>query len=401
MRGLLLVLTSGCNLKCSYCFQNDKLGGRMEWDTLRRALDLALEAAHPDIQIIFSGGEPLQEFPLVRAGVGYAETHCAPGKSVRYGMITNGTLLTDSIADFLAEHAFDLQVSFDGVPAASDVRSRGSFRVLHRNLTRIQERHPRFFPRITVGATVSPKTVEHLGDSVSYFLDAGYGKVAFSPVFTDSSSWNDEGWKELDEQFSRMCSLSLDHYRETGKIPVSVFGSGGAPAPSPGDAEPPAMCGAASGACPSVDVDGRIHACATFVDTYQNLPSEFLRSRLDAMRLGDVRAGDFRERIDALHDAALGTGLFHGKQSKYSSYGRCGECEYLHSCSVCPTSIGHIPGNTDPDRIPDFVCAFNMVANQYAKRFAQQLPKIELPTAGGEDALDRIRAFADQVRAMS
>lgn len=401
MRSLLLVLTSGCNLNCSYCFQNDKQGTRMEWDTMRRSIDLALGLSQPEIQIIFSGGEPLLEFPLVQRGVVYAEAHCPPDMRLGFGLITNGTLFTDSVVDFLADRRFELQVSFDGIPAASDVRGRGSFRVLDRKLARIRERHPRFFSTIFVAATVSPETVKYLGDSTAYFLEAGYGEVTFSPVFTDSSTWTDGGWRELNEQFSRVYDLSLDHYRHTGEVPVSLFESGGGREPSSDHGKPMAMCGVPSGVCPAVDVDGRIHACATFVETYQKLPSDFMRSRLDTLRLGDVRSSDFRERIDALHDAALETGLFHNKREKYSSYGRCGECEYLHSCTVCPTSIGHIPGNTDPNRVPDFICAFNMVSNRYAEAFARQVRDLERSPATRTGGLARIRAVANRLRTTS
>jgi hypothetical protein len=39
---------------------------------------------------------------------------------------------------------------------------------------------------------------------------------------------------------------------------------------------------------------------------------------------------------------------------------------------VCPTSIGHIPGNTDPDRVPDNLCAYNLVSLAYKDRFPRQ-----------------------------
>jgi hypothetical protein len=39
---------------------------------------------------------------------------------------------------------------------------------------------------------------------------------------------------------------------------------------------------------------------------------------------------------------------------------------------VCPISIGHQPGNTDPDRIPDFQCAYNLVSLEYRERFPVQ-----------------------------
>ena len=90
------------------------------------------------------------------------------------------------------------------------------------------------------------------------------------------------------------------------------------------------------------------------------------------MRMGDVRDEAFPRRL-ALYPAAVrAAGIFHDKQDKHSSYGRCGECRFLRTCSVCPTSIGHIPGNTDPDRVPDNLCAYNLVSLAYKDRFPRQ-----------------------------
>jgi hypothetical protein len=78
--------------------------------------------------------------------------------------------------------------------------------------------------------------------------------------------------------------------------------------------------------------------------------------------------------------------IVNGKENKYSSYGTCAECRFLSSCSVCPTSIARIPGNRDPDRVPDFPCAFNLVALEARERFlrrarSQRPPKPALSLA--------------------
>ncbi len=49
--------------------------------------------------------------------------------------------------------------------------------------------------------------------------------------------------------------------------------------------------------------------------------------------------------------------------------GRCCDCPYLPECTVCPVSIGRIPGDTDPDRVPDFLCAFNQVRVEHKRLF--------------------------------
>jgi uncharacterized protein len=73
IRRVLLVLTSQCNLRCGYCYQNDKKPGRMDQDTMFRGIDLAFVSKHDTVEITFFGGEPLLEMDSLRSGVAYAE----------------------------------------------------------------------------------------------------------------------------------------------------------------------------------------------------------------------------------------------------------------------------------------------------------------------------------------
>src|SRR5262249_21158056 len=118
--------------------------------------------------------------------------------------------------------------------------------------------------------------------------------------------------------------------------------------------------------------------CITFMESYQRLPSAFLRSRFDAMRMGDLRDPAFPRRLAMYPEAAPGAGIFDDKHRKYSSYGPCRDGRHSSPCGVCPTSIGHIPGNTDPCRVPDNACAWNLVSLAYKDRFPKQPDPIAL-----------------------
>src|SRR5262245_61579651 len=96
---LEVVLTASCNLRCSYCYQNAKQARRMEWDTLRHALDLALKSQRPDLHIVFLGGEPLLELPLVRRALEHVEARLPKDKRIKYTLSTNGLLLDDEAID--------------------------------------------------------------------------------------------------------------------------------------------------------------------------------------------------------------------------------------------------------------------------------------------------------------
>ena len=144
------------------------------------------------------------------------------------------------------------------------------------------------------------------------------------------------------------------------------------------------LCGVGRGETPAVDVDGQMHGCLMFADSYQVFPATFLRSRLEAMRMGAVTDPALATRMAAYPAAAAAAGIFHGRQNKYSSYGRCRDCRFMATCAVCPVSIGHQPGNTDPDRIPDFLCAYNLVSLKYREQFPRAPDLADILSGGAK-----------------
>ncbi|HET7292497.1 MAG TPA: radical SAM protein [Vicinamibacteria bacterium] len=382
---LEVILTAGCNLRCAYCYQNDKKPRSMSWDTLRGALDLLLRSRSNPVEVLFLGGEPLLEFPLIRQGVAYLDEARPKGKRVRYSIVTNGLLLREEQVRFLARHRFSTQLSFDGVPAAQDLRGHGTFETLDRLLDRLRAEHPAFFARrLSVGMTLTAATITHLADSVAYFLKKGVPEVSLSPVMTHDPGWKNEMIAVLDTQFARLFDACLRHYRRTGQVPLELFRKEGGDDPHAprGDA----LCGAPSGRNLAVDVDGRIHGCAVFAESYQRFTTPFLQERAESIRIGDYRDPAFPRRLEMYPQAARAAGIFHDKREKYSSYGRCAECRFLDRCGICPASIGHIPGNSDPRRVPDFPCAYNLVSHEYRERFPAQPTPLDVVTG-------RVRAY--------
>jgi len=396
IRSLFVVLTARCNLTCGYCYQNDKSARRMDWETLRASLDWILGARGEEVELVFFGGEPLLEMPFIRRAVDYLEPQIPRGRRVKYGLVTNGTLMRGDTLDYLVAHHVDTQLSFDGVPAAQDVRGAGTFGVLDRLLDGLRERSPGFFSdELSIAITVQPVTVGHLADSVAYFLDKGVQRIGVSPVFTGSASWRVEQIHDLETQFDRILESSLDRYWATGEIPFGGFEADDAPNMHRPDAL--GMCGVARGEQPVVDVDGQVHGCVTFADSFQRFPSAFLKDRLASIRLGDLRDPVLPERFARFEESVHAAGIFHDKQLKRSSYRACGDCEYLTECMVCPVSIGHIPGNQDPHRVPDFPCAFNLVMLGARDRFQAAIDPRNL-LRDGEQEPDDLRALAELTR---
>lgn len=371
IRKLDVVLTAGCNLRCSYCYQNDKKPKRMDWETLKSSADLLLRSTRDEVTLLFIGGEPLLEFPLMQRAVEYIDIRRRRGQRVQFQVVSNGTLLRDEHVRFFSDHQFEVQLSFDGVEAAQALRGKGTFHTLNLALDRMRAAQPAFFTeQLSVSLTLVVETIPYLAESIDYFLGKDLREIAISPAITHQSSWRLQMIDELDDQFSRLTTRAIEHYDRTGFVPLVLFRREQEDSPHMPDAF--SLCGVGRGETPAVDVDGQVHGCLMFAESYQVFPTTFLRSRLEALRMGHLDAPSFESRMAAFPAAARAAGIFHGRERKYSSYGRCRECRFMTTCGVCPVSIGHQPGNTDPDRIPDFLCAYNLVSLKYRAEFPAQ-----------------------------
>lgn len=371
---VIVILTARCNSRCSYCYQTARKPLSMEWSVLHASIQHALDSDASEVVVVFLGGEPLLEMPNIRAAVGFADRHARPGKKVRYAISTNGLLITEETATFLDEHEFEVQLSFDGVQQAQDYRQTGSFLSIDRLLDRLCNAHPDLFrSRLVLHAILIPQTVSFLSDSIRYLTNKGIRQISLAPSIMPSPGWTGEVLLELEAQFSRICDDSLVRFERTGELPFLLFRK-----PDVGQADYKArreMCRLMTRNTLVVDADGQVYGCVMFAESYQEFFSPFLKLRLDSLRLGGLDDPDLSSRYAAFPEAARKAELFGHKELKYSSYGRCGECPYIEGCSVCPMSIAYHPGNTDPHRVPDFVCAFNRIALEHRHRFWTQSPQ--------------------------
>lgn len=167
---LVLMLTYACNMACRYCCQGEIPAARenqMSQAVAYRAVDWLMRnsADAETVNIGFFGGEPLLRFPLMQEIAAYADRRAsAAGKRVRYGIMTNGLLLTEPVIDFLAANQVQVTVSFDG-PAAVQNRNRPlkgggrSFRLIAGRIRKLLARCPDATLRSTLYAGTDPDLV--------------------------------------------------------------------------------------------------------------------------------------------------------------------------------------------------------------------------------------------------
>lgn len=388
---LHLVLTRACNLRCRYCYQRGAPPGHMPWETLRCALDWARHAGRRGIEIVFSGGEPLLELPLLQRAVAYASARRAPGTPPQYVLLTNGMLLDDRAIGFLAGHDFDVQLSLDGVPSVQEQRAAGTFAVLDARLERLLTGYADFArEHLTIGMTVTPAAIPQLADSIEYLLERGVPRIALAPVH-GSAGEEPIDVDGLAAQFERIERAARERFARDGETPLLFLRGSATAAPPPPDGGP--MCGAASALQPAVDVDGRVYPCAFLIEPMLSTAAPWLREEARRLCIGDVSDPELELRRKAFVARASCAPLLTGRARRHSGRARCDACSWLGRCGVCPVASGLTGRSDDPDRVPDFLCAFAREVMSARQRFAAAVAPV--PRAAEPDRLARFLGVAE------
>ena len=189
---LTLNLTSSCNLRCVYCWNDHgkysnsiflkgntkspekrNTGVRMPVAIAFKAVDtlVKLRGNDKDLVVDFYGGEPLLNMETLMATVDYCRVNQSKWKvNFHFLLATNGTLLTPFVAKELLKKGVQVAVSIDGPKAVHDnnrpfINRKGSFDTISSNLKAM----PKSVMKRLVGrTTVTPffsdmvKLYEHL-----------------------------------------------------------------------------------------------------------------------------------------------------------------------------------------------------------------------------------------------
>jgi sulfatase maturation enzyme AslB (radical SAM superfamily) len=360
-----VVLTSACDLECGYCYQDRRDNRVMDWTVLDGVITGLLESNHPSPSLTFLGGEPLLALDLLERTAERLDGR------IELLVSTNGTLLEERAISLLARHNVDTQISWDGV--AQERRAPGTSELIERNIAELRHCEPEFFQnRCSVTVTVGSHNLDTLAENFDFLIDRGVAEVAVAPLITHDPGWRTGHIELLAGEMALILRQSLEILQDTGEVPFSAFRT--PEDEGPGQTMPKdGMCHFGCTDRLAVDVDGRVFGCVLVAESYQRLPSGPLGEALLPLRLGPIGGPEFEGRLTAFPDEVRSNGLFDRKREKYSSYGRCSECRFVEVCSVCPISTVHIPDNTDPHRVSDLQCAFNLVLHTCRERFVGAL----------------------------
>lgn len=232
-----------CNMSCVYCYGKGVSGGGtyggprefMSEATAKSAVDFllreCLQAEGAYSRIIFFGGEPLLNFPIVRATVLYAkQAYQRVGKRLELSMTTNGTLLTDDVIRFLNKEWIGVQVSMDGDAPLQDrlrplaVHGQGSYEMVKARVRRLVLSRRR--TGVAARATVTSLSLD-LVRIERALREIGFRRVYMAPGATPLScefALQVSDYERLKDEYQRLADDFVERITSGEGTSQSAFG---------------------------------------------------------------------------------------------------------------------------------------------------------------------------------
>lgn len=110
---LYIIATGKCNFACDYCAQHKSTFGNMPKDIMVNNIKSFLKASHDPQGIVFYGGEPLMNWGAIAESIELIRNQ---HPQTEITVFSNGSLVNEKIAKFLADHQVGVIVSMDGPP---------------------------------------------------------------------------------------------------------------------------------------------------------------------------------------------------------------------------------------------------------------------------------------------
>jgi uncharacterized protein len=315
-----------CNIQCEYCYyskhqpQDQKISSfRMPPDLLERYIVQHMEASTaPVITFSWHGGEPtILGLDYFRRIIEIQKKHLPRDRNVFNGMQTNGMLIDDEWARFLASENFGVGLSLDGPPELHDPyrQTRGK-EGTHKQVVQAFHRLRRYGLTCDILCAVHDRNVLHPLQVYRFFKEIGGQYIGFLPV-VEFSDGNPASHTVPSKAFGDFLCAVFDEWKERdiGRITVQVFEE--AARPIQGLDHSLCIFRKTCGDVPVIEFDGTVYSCDHFVD--------------EKHQIGNIKETELGRLLNSPGQKEFG-------RAKWSSLPRyCRECEVLNMCyGGCP-----------------------------------------------------------------
>jgi uncharacterized protein len=275
----IMVLNLDCNLACGYCFEEGVRGKRAMSPETADLLVEMIEREHiakgRKVSLDFYGGEPLLSIDSIRSiSTRLRNASEVKGLPFEFSLVTNGTLLTRSLAQELAGLGMHgVKITLDGPREVHDrsrpfVSGKGSFDIIVKNILEVMD-----VTKVQIGGNFTQENYREFPRLLDYLINVGITPDKLQMV-------------QFNQVTGRVGNGEIPDYAGTCNctdkpwlIEATIFLRDeilrrGFPTPKPG----PAGCMVEFSNDIVVNVDGAIYKCPAFVGR-------------EGFAVGDLRSG--------------------------------------------------------------------------------------------------------------
>ena len=198
IKAICLNVIHGCNLRCKYCFADEGEyhghKGVMDFETAKKAIDYVIKRSGPrkNIEIDLFGGEPTMIMDTLKEVIQYARDNEKKwGKTIRFTMTTNATLLTDEMMDFMDKEMGNIILSLDGRKEVNDnvrikVDGSGSYEDIVPNIKKMISKRTKGKTYFVRGTFTRANTDFY--EDVIAMINEGFREISIEPVVLEDGS---------------------------------------------------------------------------------------------------------------------------------------------------------------------------------------------------------------------
>ena len=348
---------SGCNLDCNYCYYRRSVAGSGPAMHVRRDVIEAFMPAYMrhvadshQASLSWQGGEPtLAGLDFFREAVSTEARFAIPPMSINNALQTNGVLIDDTWAEFLAEYNFLVGVSLDGPEPVHDVTRKdvggsGSFRRVMGGI-RALKRHS---VDTNILCVLTQHNVRRAGELADFFLSEGLGYLQFMPgmAFKSSEPQAPASYLVSADEYGSFLTELFDLWYGSGVPSFSVRAFNNILQSLLGDGNDLCVHAEDCHAGLLVECNGDVYPCDFYIHPH--------------WKLGNVLT-------HSLEDMAGGAKLREFSLRKRLLPPTCEKCDYVSLCrGECPRN--RVPA-TDGTPGPGYFCA------SYKRLFRHSLPR--------------------------
>lgn len=226
MYTLSLEIINKCNLNCRYCYLGEKKNTYMDFETAKKAVDIAIHETDKQhdrtLMVYFIGGEPLMAFEMIQNIVEYTKKRCQETNLLyKFSTTINGTLITGEIIEFFVKNLFDIKVSIDGPEYVQDLNRRdyagnGSFKKIMDKIPLLKRYEEETGKNFSIASVVTNNNYQYYAESFQFLLDLGVKELETGIDYY--CTWNDVQLHGLHEQIRRVFCLYREHIQKRKEV---------------------------------------------------------------------------------------------------------------------------------------------------------------------------------------